>query len=189
MRLAYFTIQRAESQGLFSILSRFFAGFAPFLPGKASVMDRSGEQGREKKNFQRFWKKGLTNGKESCIMQPALGRLAQLVEHALDVRRVSGSSPLSSTIRNSFPRRWRFQRLGRMSIFSGKRSKSVRSIAAGQPVAYHDGQSQFLQPCRASSFKGSRRAVLVRTCWTPTLCLTAGALSGRAKAMGMTCIM
>lgn len=30
-------------------------------------------------------------------MQPALGRLAQLVEHALDVRRVSGSSPLSST--------------------------------------------------------------------------------------------
>ena len=26
------------------------------------------------------------------------GRLAQLVEHALDVRRVSGSSPLSSTI-------------------------------------------------------------------------------------------
>ena len=31
-------------------------------------------------------------------MQPALGRLAQLVEHALDVRRVSGSSPLSSTI-------------------------------------------------------------------------------------------
>ncbi len=27
----------------------------------------------------------------------ALGRLAQLVEHALDVRRVSGSSPLSST--------------------------------------------------------------------------------------------
>ena len=27
-------------------------------------------------------------------------------------------------------------------------------------------------------------AVLVRTCWTPTLCLTAGTLSGRAKAMG-----
>ena len=27
----------------------------------------------------------------------ALGRLAQLVEHSLDVRRVSGSSPLSST--------------------------------------------------------------------------------------------
>jgi len=51
MRLAYFTIQRAESQGLFSILSRFFAGFAPFLLGKASAMDRSGEQGREKKNF------------------------------------------------------------------------------------------------------------------------------------------
>lgn len=101
MRLAYFTIQRAESQGLFSILSRFFTGFAPFLPGKASAMDRSGEQGREKKNFQRFWKKGLTNGKESCIMQPALGRLAQLVEHALDVRRVSGSSPLSSTIEAS----------------------------------------------------------------------------------------
>lgn len=34
-------------------------------------------------------------------MQPALGRLAQLVEHALDVRRVSGSSPLSSTIEAS----------------------------------------------------------------------------------------
>ena len=31
-------------------------------------------------------------------MQHAPGRLAQLVEHALDVRRVSGSSPLSSTI-------------------------------------------------------------------------------------------
>ena len=31
-------------------------------------------------------------------MHHALGRLAQLVEHALDVRRVSGSSPLSSTI-------------------------------------------------------------------------------------------
>ena len=31
-------------------------------------------------------------------MHHAPGRLAQLVEHALDVRRVSGSSPLSSTI-------------------------------------------------------------------------------------------
>ena len=30
-------------------------------------------------------------------MTSADGRLAQLVEHALDVRRVSGSSPLSST--------------------------------------------------------------------------------------------
>ena len=27
-----------------------------------------------------------------------MGRLAQLVEHSLDVRRVSGSSPLTSTI-------------------------------------------------------------------------------------------
>ena len=97
MRLAYFIIQRAESQGLFSILSRFFTGFAQFLPGKARSADRSGEGIKGKKKYQRFWKKDLTNSKESCIMKPALGRLAQLVEHALDVRRVSGSSPLSST--------------------------------------------------------------------------------------------
>ena len=32
-------------------------------------------------------------------MTPAFGRLAQLVEHPLDVRKVAGSSPTSSTRR------------------------------------------------------------------------------------------
>ncbi len=37
------------------------------------------------------------NGNRSAEGTPIYGRLAQLVEHPLDVRRVSGSSPLSST--------------------------------------------------------------------------------------------
>ena len=37
-------------------------------------------------------------------MYLASGRLAQLVEHSLDVRRVSGSSPLSSTKKRNHPR-------------------------------------------------------------------------------------
>lgn len=41
---------------------------------------------------KRLDKQGLRRYNQSCY-----GRLAQLVEHALDVRRVSGSSPLSST--------------------------------------------------------------------------------------------
>ena len=138
MRLAYFTIHRTESQGLFSILSRFFAGFAPFLPGKASAMDRSGEQGRGKKNFQRFWKKGLTNGKESCIMQPALGRLAQLVEHALDVRRVSGSSPLSSTIEASrFLSRCFFISFREGNLMEQKLSLEALTLADIQPSQFY----------------------------------------------------
>ena len=44
--------------------------------------------------------------KSSCILynQSCFGRLAQLVEHALDVRRVSGSSPLSSTKKETTPK-------------------------------------------------------------------------------------
>ena len=40
---------------------------------------------------------------------------------------------------DSFPGRWRFQRPGRISfLIAGKESKSVRRVAAGQPVSYHD---------------------------------------------------
>ena len=46
-------------------------------------------------------RKHLTNCRRTCIIHHVVGRLAQLVEHALDVRRVSGSSPLSSTIEKS----------------------------------------------------------------------------------------
>ena len=48
-------------------------------------------------------RKHLTNRCIVVIMIPAFGRLAQLVEHALDVRRVSGSSPLSSTKKTIHP--------------------------------------------------------------------------------------
>ena len=41
----------------------------------------------------------LSSTTKTC---PNHGRLAQLVEHALDVRRVSGSSPLSSTTKTRF---------------------------------------------------------------------------------------
>ncbi len=34
------------------------------------------------------------------MIYPAIGRLAQLVEHPLDVRAVMGSSPLASTTTN-----------------------------------------------------------------------------------------
>ena len=40
----------------------------------------------------------LTKLLRLIIIQPASGRLAQLVEHPLDVRKVAGSSPTSSTI-------------------------------------------------------------------------------------------
>ena len=48
---------------------------------------------------------GVDKPAAPCYNNSALGRLAQLVEHALDVRRVSGSSPLSSTKRKSHPNR------------------------------------------------------------------------------------
>ena len=51
----------------------------------------------------------LTSWRRFCIIRlvphggisQRQGRLAQLVEHSLDVRRVSGSSPLTSTIRTT----------------------------------------------------------------------------------------
>ena len=45
-----------------------------------------------------FFQKPLDFSPRHAIIILASGRLAQLVEHSLDVRRVSGSSPLSSTI-------------------------------------------------------------------------------------------
>ena len=39
-----------------------------------------------------------------CIIVSVRGHLAQLVEHSLDVRRVSGSSPLMSTIKTELSR-------------------------------------------------------------------------------------
>ena len=43
------------------------------------------------------FRKALDKGEFFRYNDSCFGRLAQLVEHALDVRRVSGSSPLSST--------------------------------------------------------------------------------------------
>ena len=59
------------------------------------------------------WKKYLTKSVKPCIIHHAPGRLAQLVEHALDVRRVSGSSPLSSTIheKSELLHDWKFVRI------------------------------------------------------------------------------
>ena len=48
--------------------------------------------------FFQFIKKSLTNLLPCAIIMSAFGRLAQLVEHPLDVRKVAGSSPTSSTI-------------------------------------------------------------------------------------------
>lgn len=55
---------------------------------------------RRKENRTEFpgvSKKGVDKPHNIGYNNPVAGRLAQLVEHALDVRRVSGSSPLSST--------------------------------------------------------------------------------------------
>ena len=51
-----------------------------------------------RKNIRIPPKKCLTNIHASVIITHAFGRLAQLVEHPLDVRKVAGSSPTSSTI-------------------------------------------------------------------------------------------
>ena len=56
-----------------------------------------GNRGKVWGDCLKFPEIGVDKGKWLCYNNPALGRLAQLVEHALDVRRVSGSSPLSST--------------------------------------------------------------------------------------------
>ncbi len=52
---------------------------------------------RKKQKIRRNAKKHLTNPKVHGIITHAFGRLAQLVEHPLDVRKVAGSSPTSST--------------------------------------------------------------------------------------------
>ncbi len=49
-------------------------------------------------DFNIFFIFDLTNRLEAAIITHAFGRLAQLVEHPLDVRKVAGSSPTSSTI-------------------------------------------------------------------------------------------
>ena len=46
-------------------------------------------------------RKLLTNGREHGIIIFVLARLAQLVEHMLDVHGVTGSSPVPRTIRKS----------------------------------------------------------------------------------------
>ena len=74
----------------------------------------------------------MTNGKESCIMQPALGRLAQLVEHALDVRRVSGSSPLSSTMEAS-----RFLSRCFFYFFPGRKFDGTEAFTGSADVGGH----------------------------------------------------
>ena len=48
-------------------------------------------------SFRENLPKSLDKRLPPCYNPYCSGRLAQLVEHALDVRRVSGSSPLSST--------------------------------------------------------------------------------------------
>ena len=64
-------------------------------------------------------------------MTPASGRLAQLVEHALDVRRVSGSSPLSSTRK-------------RIPIHPG--GDSFLRILGLEPIYMEVSGGHFLQP-------------------------------------------
>ena len=59
---------------------------------------------RKSGKYKKISRKLLTNSQSFVIIHLASGRLAQLVEHALDVRRVSGSSPLSSTINQSSAR-------------------------------------------------------------------------------------
>ena len=51
-----------------------------------------------KHRFEKTFGKHLTNTRAPAIICTASGRLAQLVEHPLDVRKVAGSSPTSSTI-------------------------------------------------------------------------------------------
>ena len=60
------------------------------------------------KIFLQFSKKRLDKLPLFIYNQLCFGRLAQLVEHALDVRRVSGSSPLSSTKKKDHPIGWSF---------------------------------------------------------------------------------
>ena len=52
------------------------------------------------------FRKALDKGEFFRYNDSCFGRLAQLVEHALDVRRVSGSSPLSSTKKEHHPIGW-----------------------------------------------------------------------------------
>ena len=52
-----------------------------------------------KHRFEKTFGKHLTNTRAPAIICTASGRLAQLVEHPLDVRKVAGSSPTSSTRR------------------------------------------------------------------------------------------
>ena len=64
---------------------------------------KKAENGLAKKNFsknKKNLKKRLTNEELSGIITIVVsdGRLAQLVEHLLDVQVVRGSSPLTSTI-------------------------------------------------------------------------------------------
>ena len=57
----------------------------------------------DEKKFKKK-KKDLLFVSACCIIVSVRGHLAQLVEHSLDVRRVSGSSPLMSTIKTELSR-------------------------------------------------------------------------------------
>ena len=65
----------------------------------------------------------------TCALRRRYGRLAQLVEHSLDVRRVSGSSPLTSTKRaldeHLFFQR-RFRRKGSDLMQNRKESQGLK---------------------------------------------------------------
>ena len=94
-------------------------------------------------------------------MQPALGRLAQLVEHALDVRRVSGSSPLSSTMEASrFLSRCFFYffpggKLDGTEAFTGSADVGGHSALA---ILYFRGKApadlRNFEPCPVHEFQG-----------------------------------
>ena len=78
------------------------------------------------KNLQKV----LTSCLFSAIISFALGQLAQLVEHPLDVRRVSGSSPLLSTIRDQVERLGLFS----FSVWSSENPLAVGRVSGSSPL-------------------------------------------------------
>ena len=80
-----------------------------------------------------------------CIIVNAQGHLAQLVEHSLDVRRVSGSSPLMSTKKERTFVYQKFVFFMFLGVFEAKQEKIKENyIKIGVGVAENVAPTLFL---------------------------------------------
>ena len=84
----------------------------PYAPSRTHCTGRTGSsapaegKGGKMKKYAIRGRKLLTNGREHGIIIFVLARLAQLVEHMLDVHGVTGSSPVPRTIVKSSGISW-----------------------------------------------------------------------------------